>query len=166
MPHFDSMIQQKILLKRKLLQNQAVVNLLCNVGNNVAEFEDFKTGSKSPAEPLIKTHFYVPGTQTDDKNFITMRSRVVYTDSNVIKETGITVYIICNEHQIELLQGSRADLLADEVDRILNNGDKPLFGLGGIKLSTADEVQFNEGYSGWSIPYVTHEMNREAGIID
>ena len=57
MPHFDSMIQQKILLKRKLLQNQAVVNLLCNVGNNVAEFEDFKTGSKSPAEPLIKTHF-------------------------------------------------------------------------------------------------------------
>lgn len=147
MPHFDSMIQQKILLKRKLLQNQAVVNLLCNVGNNVAEFEDFKTGSKSPAEPLIKTHFYVPGTQTDDKNFITMRSRVVYTDSNVIKETGITVYIICNEHQIDLLQGSRADLLADEVDRILNNGDKPLFGLGGIKLSTADEVQFNEGYS-------------------
>ena len=53
MPHFDSMIQQKILLKRKLLQNQAVVNLLCNVGNNVAEFEDFKTGSKSPAEPLV-----------------------------------------------------------------------------------------------------------------
>lgn len=82
------------------------------------------------------------------------------------KETGITVYIICNEHQIDLLQGSRADLLADEVDRILNNGDKPLFGLGGIKLSTADEVQFNEGYSGWSIPYVTHEMNREAGVID
>lgn len=159
MPHFDSMIQQKILLKRKLLQNQAVVNLLCNVGNNVAEFEDFKTGSKSPAEPLIKTHFYVPGTQTDDKNFITMRSRVVYTDSNVIKETGITVYIICNEHQIDLLQGSRADLLADEVDRILNNGDKPLFGLGGIKLSTADEVQFNEGYSGWSIPYVILERD-------
>lgn len=57
MPHFDSMIQQKILLKRKLLQNQAVVNLLCNVGNNVAEFEDFKTGSKSPAEPLIKPTF-------------------------------------------------------------------------------------------------------------
>ena len=89
---------------------------------------------------------------SDDKNFITMRSRVVFTDSNVVKETGIVVYIICNEHQIDLLQGSRADLLADEVDRILNNGDKPLFGLGGIKLSTADEVQFNEGYSGWSIP--------------
>ena len=102
----------------------------------------------------------------DDKNFITMRSRVVFTDSNVVKETGIVVYIICNEHQIDLLQGSRADLLADEVDRILNNGDKPLFGLGGIKLSTAEEVQFNEGYSGWQIPYITHEMNREASIID
>ena len=165
MPHFDAMIQQKILLKRKLLQNQAVVNLLCNVGNNVVEFENIRTGSKSPAASLIKTHFYVPDTQTVDKNFITMRSRVVYTDSNVVKETGITVYIICNEHQIDLLQGSRADLLADEVDCILNNGEEPLFGLGGIVLSTADEVQFNEGYSGWQIPYITHEMNRSAELL-
>ncbi|NBH77109.1 hypothetical protein D3Z52_02790 [Clostridiaceae bacterium] len=165
MPHFDAMIQQKILLKRKLLQNQAVVNLLCNVGNNVVEFENIRTGSKSPAASLIKTHFYVPDTQTVDKNFITMRSRVVYTDSNVVKETGITVYIICNEHQIDLLQGSRADLLADEVDCILNNGEEPLFGLGGIVLSTADEVQFNEGYSGWQIPYITHERNRSAELL-
>lgn len=165
MPHFDAMIQQKILLKRKLLQSQSVVNLLCNEGNNVVDFKDVKTGSKSPAASLIKTHFYVPDTQTVDKNFITMRSRVVYTDSNVVKETGITVYIICNEHQIDLLQGSRADLLADEVDRILNNGEEPLFGLGGIILSTADEVQFNEGYSGWQIPYVTHERNRSAELL-
>lgn len=166
MPHFDAMIQQKILLKRKLLQTQAVVNLLMNTGNNVEEFEDIKTGSKSPAASLIKTHFYVPGTQTEDKNFITMQSRVVYTDSNVVKETSITVYIICNEHQIDLLQGSRADLLADEVDRILNNGDSPLFGLGGITIKTAEEVQFNDGFSGWQIPYVTHEMNRRADLID
>ena len=165
MPHFDAMIQQKVLLKRKLLQSQSVVNLLCNEGNNVVDFKDVKTGSKSPAASLIKTHFYVPDTQTVDKNFITMRSRVVYTDSNVVKETGITVYIICNEHQIDLLQGSRADLLADEVDRILNNGEEPLFGLGGIVLSTADEVQFNEGYSGWQIPYVTHERNRSAELL-
>lgn len=165
MPHFDAMIKQKISLKRKLLQSQAVVNLLCNVGNNVVDFEDFKTGSKSPAASLIKTHFYVPNTQTVDKNFITMRSRVVYSDSNAVKETGITVYIICNEHQIDLLQGSRADLLADEVDRILNRGDEPLFGLGGIRLNAADEVQFNEGYSGWQIPYVTHERNRNGEIL-
>ena len=165
MPHFDAMIQQKILLKRKLLQNQAVVNMLCNLGNNVVEFENIRKGSKSPAAALIKTHFYVPDTQTVDKNFITMRSRVVYTDSNVVKETGITVYIICNEHQIDLLQGSRADLLADEVDCILNNGEEPLFGLGGIVLSTADEVQFNEGYSGWQIPYITHERNRSAELL-
>jgi len=160
------MIQQKILLKQKLLQSQAIVNLLCNTGNNIMEFEDVKTGSKSPAAPLIKTHFYVPETQTNDGNFITMQSRVVFADSNVVKETGLTIYIICNEDQIDLLQGSRADLLADELDRILNNGDAPLFGLGGIVLSTATEVQFNHGYSGWQIPYVTHEMNREAGIID
>lgn len=166
MPHFDVMTQQKQMLKQKLLQNQKVVNLLVNTGNNTVDFENVKTGSKSPAAKLIKTHFYIPDTTTVDKNFITMRSRVVYTDSNVVKETGITIYIICNEDQIDLLQGSRADLLAEEIDQVLNNGDKPLFGLGGITLSTADEVQFNEGYSGWQIPYVTHEMNRRAELID
>ncbi len=165
MPHFDAMIRQKMLLKEKLLQNQAVVNLLCNTGNNVTEFENFKTGSGSPAEPLIKTRFYVPEAQTEDKNFIAMCSRVESTGSSAIKETGLTVYIICSARQIDLLQGSRADLLADEVDRILNCGDKPLFGLGGIVINKAEEVQLNAGYSGWKIPYVTHERNRDGELL-
>lgn len=142
-----------------------MVNLLVNTGDNVEDFEDVKTGSRSPAASLIKTHFYVPGTQTEDKNFIAMQSRVIYANSDVVKETSIIVYIICNEHQIDLLQGSRADLLADEVDRILNNGGDPLFGLGGISLSTASEVQFNEGYSGWQIPYYTHERNQAKELL-
>lgn len=166
MPHFDTLKQQKQKLREALLKNQSVVNLLMNTGNNVVEFKNMRLGSKSEAASRIKTHFYVPSTTTQDQNFITMRSRVVYTDSNVVKETGIVVYVICNEDQIDLIQGSRADLLADEIDRILNNGDQPLFGLGGIELRTAEEVQFVDGYSGWEIPYVTHEMNRRADLID
>lgn len=166
MAHFDSITQQKVKLKRRLLQNQAVVNLLVNTGDNVAEFENVKTGSKSPAAALIKTHFYVPGTQAKDKNFISMRSRVVYADTNVVKEVAIVVYVICNEDQIDLLQGSRADLLADEIDKILNNGDDPLFGYGGIRLGSAEEMQFVDGYSGWQIPYVTFEINRKADLLD
>ena len=147
------------------MKNQDVVNLLVNAGDNVLAFQDVKTGSKSPAAKLIKTHFYIPGTTTKDKNFITMRSRVVYTNTNVVKETSLIVYIICNEDQIDLLQGSRADLLADAVDRILNNSTDTLFGLGGIQLGVAEEVQFIDGYSGWEIPYVTHEFNRRADLI-
>lgn len=165
MPHFKALVEQKLKLKERLLQDQTVVDLLVNTGDNVLEFEKVKTGSKSPAAKLIKTHFYVPGTTTVDKNFITMRSRVVYADTDVVKETALVVYIICNEDQIDLLQGSRADLLADAVDRILNNGDDPLFGLGGIKIGVAEEVQFVDGYSGWEIPYTTHEMNREAALL-
>lgn len=33
------------------------------------------------------------------------------------------------------------------------------------QMSTADEVQFNEGYSGWQIPYITHERNRSAELL-
>ena len=166
MTHFDAMIRQKVLLKREFLNNQKIVNLLCNTGDNVEEFTDFKIGSKSPAEKLIRNHFYVPGTQQEARNFISMRSRVVYADNNVVKETQVEIFVICNERQMNLLQGSRADLIADEIDHVVNNGDHPLFGLGGIKIGIADEMQFNEYYYGWRIPYVTHEFNREASIRD
>lgn len=160
MPHFDALIAQKQALKQALLQNQTVVNLLVNTGDNMTKFENVKLGSKSPAAGLIKTHFYVPDATTTDQNFISMRSLIVYSDNNVVKETGLTVYVICNEDQIDLMQGSRADLLANEIDKILNNGVDTLFGLGGITLQASGEVEFNDGYSGWQIPYVTHERNR------
>lgn len=162
MPNFDAMIQQKQLLRQKILQSQTIVNLLVNTGDNMQTFTDVKTGSKGPAAPLVKTHFYVPGTTKTDRNFITMRSRVVNRNSDVVKQTGITVYVVCNQDQIDLMQGSRADLIANEIDQILNNGSEPLFGLGGIDIGIAEEVQFAEGYSGWEIPFVTHEMNRKA----
>ena len=163
--HFNVITAQKQLAKKALLNSQSIVNMLVNTGNNVREFETVDTGSKSPAAKLIKTHFWVPDTIVEDKNFITMRSSVLYTDSNVVREIGFSIYIICNNDQIDLLQGSRSDLLADAVDRILNNGDTPLFGLGGIELDTANEVQFNSYYSGWELPYITHERNREAKIL-
>lgn len=164
MAHFDSIRKQKLLLKERLLQDQDIVNLLVNQGDNVYDFSDVPLGSRSPAASLIKTHFYVPGTTSTDKNFITMRSRIVYTDTAVVKEVGIVVYVICNQDQIDLMQGSRADLLADAIDRILNNGE-PIFGIGGITLGRAEEVQFIEGYSGWEVPYVTHEFNRRADTL-
>ena len=165
MAHFDVIVEQKERLKEMLLRNQNVVNLLMNTGSNIADFQTIRTGSKSPAAAYIKTHFYVPGTAQRDKNFITMRSRVIYADSPAVKETSITVYIICNEDQIDLIQGSRADFIANEVDQILNNGDETLFGLGGIKIGAAEEVQFAEGFSGWQIPYSTHELNRRAELL-
>lgn len=165
MPHFDAMIQQKQKLREAILKNQKVCDLLVNTCNNVANFDHVKLGSKSPAAKLVKTHFYIPDTTTVDGNYITMRSRVVYADTDVVKEVAIIVYVICNQDQIDLLQGSRADLLADEIDQILNNGDTPLFGYGGIKIGVAEEVQFNNGYYGWEIPFSTHEMNRRAELL-
>ena len=165
MPHFEDIVAQKQRVKERLLQSQTIVDLLMNTGDNVVEFDHFKTGSKSPAASRIKTHFYVPGKVTVDQNFITMRSRIVYADTDVVKETALVLYVICNEDQIDLLQGSRADLLANEIDQVMNNGDDPPFGLGGIRIGASEEVQFVEGYTGWEIPYTTHEMNRRAELI-
>lgn len=165
MPHFDAIIEQKNKLKEKLLQSQSVVDLLVNTGDNVEAFEHVKLGSKSPAASLIKKHFYVPDITQVDKNFITMRSRVVYADTDAVKEVSIVIYVICNKDQIDLIQGSRADLLANEIDQILNNGNDPLFGLGGIRIGVAEEVNFAESFTGWQIPFFTHEWNRRAELM-
>lgn len=165
MAHFESLVQQKSLLREKLLSNQNIVNLLLNVGNNVNEFTDYPLGSKSPAASLIKPHFYVPGTTTVDKNFIVMKGRILYANTDVVKRTALIVYVLCNDDQIDLMQGSRADLLANEIDMILNNGEEPLFGYGGIDIGQAEELRFIDGYSGWEIPFTTHEINRKAELI-
>lgn len=165
MPHFDAIIEQKNRIKERLLKSQSVVDLLLNTGDNVAEFEHYRTGSKSPAAELIKKHFYVPDTTQQDKNFITMRSRVIFADTDAIKEVSIVLYVICNKDQIDLIQGSRSDLIANEVDQLLNNGDDPPFGLGGIKIGVAEEVNFAEGFTGWQIPFITHEWNRKAELL-
>lgn len=162
MAHYKSIIDQKQALKKALLQNQSVVNLLMNTGDNVLEFDNIRTGSKSPAKDLIKTHFYVPGTQQIDKNFIAMRSSIRAADNNVVKETDMVVLVICNDDQIDLLQGSRADLLADEIDQILNRTDGQLFGYGFVQIQGAEEVRFADGYSGWQMRYMVHEVNRKA----
>lgn len=164
MTHFISLAGEKKKLRKALLENQNVVNLLVNAGDNLEEFKDVKTGSKSPAAELVKTHFYVPGTEQGGRNYITMRNQVLGATSTHIKRVALSIYIICNIDQIDMLQGSRADLLAHEVDKIINNFQDPLFGLGGIDINLAGEVQFNEGYTGWEITYTTHERNRAPQI--
>lgn len=161
MPHFNVILHQKQKLREALLNDQQVCNLLCNKGLNILDFENVRLGSKGPASELIKTHFFVPGTVTSDKNYIVISSDVPWTDTKVIKETQMTLFILCNNDNIDLIQGSRADFLADAVDRIVNNGSDPLFGFGGIRLGYAQEMQFTEGYTGWKLPYVTHEPNRK-----
>lgn len=164
MTHFKALTEEKQKLKKAILNNQKIVDLLLNTGNNVQEFQTMKTGSKSAAANLVKTYPYVPGTEQDGRNYITMRGRVIYATSNHVKNVVLIVYVICNCAQIDLLQGSRADLIANEIDQILNNGEEPLFGLGGVKITTCEEVQFNDGYAGWELPYMTYERNRRPEI--
>ena len=165
MAHFDSITEQKLILKRKLLENQNVVDLLMNVGDNVADFTHYKTGSRSPAKDYVKTRFFVPGTEQVDHNYITMKSRIVYAANNVVDAVEIIIYVICNDAQADMLQGTRADLIANEVDMILNSDDPTLFGYGGIVRGNAEEVRFADGISGWQIPYRTHEINRKAELL-
>ena len=164
MTHFLALTNEKQRLRKAILNNQNIVNLLVNTGDNTDEYQDIRTGSKSPASKLVKSHFYVPGTEQEGRNYISMRSRIVYPVSTHVKQVVLVVYIICNEDQIDLLQGSRADLIAHELDQMVNHWQDPLFGLGGVKVSGAEEVQFNNGYSGWEISYSTYERNRNPEV--
>lgn len=159
MPHFNSIIQCKQNVRKALLNDQELVNLLLNAGDNTLEFDNYSTGSNSEAAKLIKKSFYIPDTTVEAKNFISMRGQITYTNTNVVKSISLIIYVICNEENIELKQGSRADLIANRIDNILNKGDS-VFGLGKFSVGIAEEREFNTGFYGWSIPYFTHDFNR------
>ena len=159
---FEAVIIEKDALRGALLRSQEIVNLLMNTGKNAAEFTDFATGSRSPAKERVISRFFVPGTTQVDKNFITMRSALSYSPNGSVNRARLFVYIICNEDQMDLEQGSRADLLANEIDKILNRPDS-IFGLGGVRLIGSEETQFNNNFYGLTLTYATNEHNRDAG---
>lgn len=167
MADFSDFVRMKEIIKRTLLNDQQLVNLMLDKGVNVAEFEDKPTGSKSPAKNLIKTYKFVPETIEDDKTYITMSSHVDYTDRDFVKMMSVELYVMCHKSQVDTLQGNRHDLLADRVDRLLNGTlNFSEFGLGRFALAEADEFIPIGDYYAWAITYKTLALSRETNISD
>ena len=78
---FTGMILLKQLIKKRCLNNQNIVNLICIDTDNEDSFVDVVKGSQSPAKSFIKLFPYVPETIEEQSVFVTMQSGVTQVSS-------------------------------------------------------------------------------------
>jgi hypothetical protein len=148
----------KQYIKKSLLSNQKIVNLICNKTDNIANFENVATGSKSPARSFIRQYKYVPETVEEESVFVTMQCAINSTNSFSIKDIDIVIYIFAHVNLMEMAQGIRTDILAGYIDNAINGTDE--LGIGRLQLIDGEEYNPIEDYYGWALRYSIYDVNR------
>lgn len=155
---FQNISTLKQIVKRKILNNQSIVNLICNQGNNIDKFEDVQTGFNSPAKQFVRTYPYVPETIEKQSVFITMQSGITDTNNFSVRDVVLTVYIFAHEGLMELLQGARTDIISGYLDNEINGFGE--IGIGRLQLKESSEFVPIQDYYGQALIYTLQDYNR------
>ena len=155
---FTGMTLLKQLIKKRCLNNQNIVNLICIDTDNEDSFVDVAKGSQSPAKSFIKLFLYVPETIEEQSVFVTMQSGVTQVSSSAVKTTSLMIYIFAHEQLMDMLQGVRTDLLAGYIDEEINGMTD--VGFGRLELVSANEFNPIQDYYGQVLEYTLQDHNR------
>lgn len=116
-----------------------------------------------PKEMMYKYVYpypYTPDATEKAKSLICFEVNVPNVSSNIIKTVQINVYIITHKNLMRLPDGSgmRVDVIASEVDRILNGSVD--YGLGHVDLLSVHGFTPITGYYGRELRYRVKDINR------
>lgn len=98
---------------------------------------------------------YADETQTAVKTFIGFEVDFPEIPTSTIKNVSLTIWAYCHKdilrYSREGFSGTRADILADMIERELRNSDKP--GIGSMQLKSTQRIFLNNTYYGKEIIY-------------
>ena len=101
---------------------------------------------------------FVPDTVTNSSTFICFDIEVKRVENRSFKDLSIMFWIFSHQSILRTNEGVRTDVLADEVDKIMN-GNKNL-GLGTVELKTVGRVNPAKDYFGRTLVYRSVDFNR------
>lgn len=106
-------------------------------------------------------YLYVNDTQTETKSYVCFEVDVPRTMDFTYKNMKVIVWCYCHKEIMKYshkgYRGTRADILTDMVDRLLNSSNK--FGLGRLELQSANYFQPSKGFYGRQLVYSCAEFN-------
>lgn len=101
---------------------------------------------------------YVPLVTENANTYICFTVTAPNVRNDVISELCLTVYVFTHQDIMRTDNGMRTDLLASEIDKLLNGSTK--YGLGKVSLRTCDVLQVPvRGYAGLFSVYYVKEFN-------
>lgn len=100
-------------------------------------------------------YLYIDETQTETKSYICVEVDVPRIPTNTIKDMKVFIWAYCHKSVMKYSKkgytGTRADILADMIERLLRESDK--FGIGKLQLQNVEHFFPNKEYYGRQMIY-------------
>lgn len=113
-------------------------------------------------ESLVYSHVFpyphIVDTTTLEGTYITMKISVPKVYNKTYKDLNIWIYIITHERLLNTSGGLRTDLIASEIENLLNGSLD--FGLGRLELVSAEDFAPANNYQGIVMKYIASDFNR------
>lgn len=111
-------------------------------------------------------YLYVDDTQTETKTYVCIEVSVPRTMDFTYKDMQIDVWCYCHKGIMKYSKkgflGTRADILSDMIDRLLNSSNN--YGLGRLKLKSCSPLNISKTHYGRHLVYTCAEFNIENKI--
>ena len=153
MAHLQEVTVYKNRLMQAVCTNTAIQELLRVDGEDDMQGKDFVYERVFP-------YVHVPEVTEVGRAFICFDVIVPRVWSNITKQLEVDVYIMAHQDIMRLPEGRgiRIDLIAMEIDKILNGSTK--YGLGEVELTYFGNFIPIKGYYGHEIRYKVTDINR------
>ena len=101
---------------------------------------------------------YVPDTVVEANTFICFDMEVRRVQNRTFKDVSISFWTFTHQSLMRTKDGIRTDLLANEIDNIINGNRK--FGLGTVELQSVTLMNPAKDYHGRTLIYRSVDFNR------
>lgn len=102
---------------------------------------------------------HVPLVQQQATTYICFSVTCPRANSGFISTMKLTIWVFTHQDLMRTVNGMRTDLLASEIDKILNGSER--YGLGKVELQSCTLMDVPaEGYSGLCSVYTVKDFNR------
>ena len=148
--YLEELSKYKIEIMKRLCLSEKIQSLIL-----------LSKSQNSGREMMYKNIFpyaFVPDTVTNAGTFICFDLEVQRAKNRTFKDINILFWIFTHQSLIRTENGIRTDILADEIDKILN-GNKDL-GLGSAELRKVLRINPAKDYHGRTLVYKTVDFNR------
>lgn len=148
--YLEELSKYKIEIMKRLCLNSKIQNL-------VLLYESQNQG-KEMMYRYIFPYAFVPDTVTSANTFICFDLEAQRVENRTFKDMNILFWIFTHQSLMRTNDGIRTDLLANEIDKIMN-GNKNL-GLGTVELKKVLRVNPAKDYHGRTLIYRSVDFNR------
>lgn len=149
--YLEELTKYKQEIMKNLCESTEVIELLSVDPNNTIEYgEDLICKQIFP-------YGYVPNIQNKENVFICIDVEVPRTNGSTFKDVAMHLYIFAHHNLMKTPHGTRIDVLADKIDRLLNM--KRGLGIGAVQLRSVKRFMPADTYYGVELCYDVTDFN-------